>query len=99
MYVLYAFLNGCTDFDDIFRVCLSGSLDDLDSQLDPAGVLRRGAKTSILRCTVEIFVYKWLLFVGMKVEICILFVYCPNLDQGYYNATIITFKRKTHRMK
>jgi len=33
--ILYAFLNGWTDVDDIFYVCLIGFRDDLDSQLDP----------------------------------------------------------------
>lgn len=28
-------LNGWTDFDDIVFVCLSGSLDNSDPQLDP----------------------------------------------------------------
>jgi len=44
MYVLYAFLNGWIDFDEIFCVCLSSSLDDLDSQLDPIGLTRKGLK-------------------------------------------------------
>jgi len=48
-YILYAFLSGWTDFDDIFRVCLSGTLDDLDSQLDPVGPIWGGARTGILK--------------------------------------------------
>jgi len=41
-------------------VCLSGSQDDLDSQLDPVGPTKRGAQMGILRFTVEIIVYKCL---------------------------------------
>ena len=58
-----AFLNGWTDFDDIFRTCLNGSRDDLDSQLDPVYATRGGAQTGIFRFKMEIFVYKWLLLV------------------------------------
>jgi len=66
LYVLYAFLNGLTDFDEIFCLYLSGwnwsleFLDDLDSQLDPVGPTRGGAQTGILRFTMEVFIYKWL---------------------------------------
>jgi len=42
VWVLYAFLNGMTDFDEIVCVCLSGSRYDLDSQLDLVDVLRQG---------------------------------------------------------
>ena len=57
-------LNSRTDFDDIFCVCLSGSLDGLNSQLDlQVGPTRRVAQTGILRFTMDIFVYKWLLLV------------------------------------
>ena len=38
--VLCAFLNGWTDFDEFFCVCLPGFLDDLYSQLDPVGPTR-----------------------------------------------------------
>jgi len=50
---LYAFLNSWTDFDDIFSVCLNGSQDNLDSQLDPVGQPEDwgGAQTGILRVT------------------------------------------------
>jgi len=44
-------------------VCLSGSLDDLDSQLDPVDPTREGEQTGVLRFTMEIFIYKWLLLV------------------------------------
>jgi len=56
-------LNGWTDFDEILCVCLSGSLDDLDSQLDPVGPIRGGAQTGNFRFTMDIFVFKWLLLV------------------------------------
>jgi len=55
--------NGLADFDDIFCEGLSGSLDGLDSQLDPVGPTRGGAHTDILKFTMDIFVYKWLLLV------------------------------------
>lgn len=48
-----------TDFDKFACVCLSDFLDGLDSQLDPVGLTRRGAKTRILKFTMEIYyVYK-----------------------------------------
>lgn len=37
VYVTELLLDGWTDFDEILCVCLSGSLDGLDSQLDPVG--------------------------------------------------------------
>jgi len=60
--VLYAFLNGWTDVDDIFCVYLSGFRDDLDSQLDQVGSTRENAQTGILRFTMDIFLNKWLIF-------------------------------------
>jgi len=57
---LCAFLNGWTDFDEIFCVFLSGTWDDLDSQLDQVDPTRRGAPTRIFRFTMEMFVYKLL---------------------------------------
>jgi len=42
-------------------VVLGGSQED--SHLGPVGPTRRGAQTGILRLTMEIFVYKWLLLV------------------------------------
>jgi len=47
LYVLYAFLDDWTDFDEIFCVCLSGSLDDLDSLWD----LCYGSKFNPGRCS------------------------------------------------
>lgn len=41
-------------------MCLSGSLNGLDSQLDPLGATRRGAQTGTLGFTMEIFDYEWL---------------------------------------
>jgi len=41
-----------------FFVRLSGSRDDLDSQVDPVG-----AQTRTLRFAMDIFVYEWLLLV------------------------------------
>jgi len=61
--ILYAFPNNWTLFYDTFCVCFSGSLDDLDSQLDPVDPTRGGAQTEILRFTMHIFDYKWLLLV------------------------------------
>jgi len=61
---LYVFLNGWIDFDDIFCVWLSGFLNDLDTQLEIVGPIQGGAKTGIFRFTMDIFVYKWLLFIG-----------------------------------
>jgi len=46
-YVLYAFLNDWTDFDEIFCVCLSGSRDEFDLQLDVVDPTRGGAQTGI----------------------------------------------------
>lgn len=46
--VFYVFLNDWTEFDDIFCVCLGGSWDVLDSQLDPVDPTRVGAQTAIL---------------------------------------------------
>jgi len=40
---------------------LGDALDGLDSQLDPVGPTRGATQTGILRFTVEIFLYKWLL--------------------------------------
>jgi len=57
LYVLYAFLNGWTDFDEVFCVCLSSSLDYLDSQLDPVGPTRGGSQKGILIFMMDIFVY------------------------------------------
>jgi len=45
--VLYVFLNGWADFDEIVCVCLSGTRDDLYSQLDPIGQIGGGAQTGI----------------------------------------------------
>jgi len=59
----YAFLNSWTDFYEIFCMCLSGSLDDLDSQLDPVGTTWEGSQTGILRLMTMSIVYKWLLLV------------------------------------
>jgi len=61
--VLYAFLNDWTDFIDIFCVCMSVSKDDWDSQLDLVGPTQGGAQKGILRFTVNIFVYRWLIFI------------------------------------
>jgi len=55
--VLYVFLNGWTNFDETFCVCLNGFRDDLDSRLNPVGTIRGGAQTGILRF-MDIFVYK-----------------------------------------
>lgn len=41
-------------------MCLGGSLDGLDSRLDPLGAIRRGAQTGILGFTMKIFDYEWL---------------------------------------
>jgi len=60
---VYAFLNGCTDFGTQIAVCLTGSRDDLDSQLDQVDPTRGGDQTEILRFTMDIFVYKWFLLV------------------------------------
>jgi len=60
--LIYAFLNGSTGLDDIFCVCLNGSRNDLDSQLGPVGPIRGGAQTGILRFTMGMFVYKWMLY-------------------------------------
>jgi len=49
-----------------FFVCLSGSQDDLDSQLlDPVGPssTRGGAQTGVFRSKIDSLVYKWLLAV------------------------------------
>jgi len=59
--VFYTFLNGWTDFEEIFWDFLSDVRDDLDSQLDSAGLTQGDAQTGILRLTMEIFIYKWLL--------------------------------------
>lgn len=41
--VLYTFLNCWTDFDEMFRACMSGSRNDFDSQLDPVSpTLKQG---------------------------------------------------------
>jgi hypothetical protein len=37
VYVTELLLSDWTDFDEIFCVCFSGSLDGLDSQLEPVG--------------------------------------------------------------
>jgi len=66
-------LNGCTDLNEICCACLSGSLNGLDSQLDPLSPTRGGPQTGILSFTMEIVVYKWLLLV--KGEISILFIF------------------------
>jgi len=42
---------------------LSGFLDCLYSRLDQIGPTRGGSQTGILRFTLEVFVYKWLLLV------------------------------------
>jgi len=60
VYLLELLLNGWSDFDEIVCVCLSGSLDGLDSRLNPVGANRRGAQTRILRFKMEICVYNWL---------------------------------------
>jgi len=66
--VLYAFLNGWTDFDKICCVCLSGSREDFYSQLDLIGPSRGGARTGILQIfMMGIFVYKWLLLVKREI--------------------------------
>jgi len=51
-------LNGWTDLNEICCVCLSGSLNGLDSQLYPLNPTRGGAQTGILRLTMEIVDYK-----------------------------------------
>jgi len=61
--VVKLLLNACTDFDEIVCVCLSGSLNGLDSQLDQVGSTGGGARTGILRFKIQIFIYKWLLLV------------------------------------
>jgi len=61
--VLNALRNGWTDIDEIICVCLNGFPGWLDLQLDPVGPTRGGTQTGILRFTMEIFVYKWLLLV------------------------------------
>lgn len=47
LLVLYAFPNGWTDFNEIICMCLSGSLDDLDSKLDPVGSTKGCVQTGI----------------------------------------------------
>jgi len=44
-----------TNFDEMFCVCLNGSLDDLDSKLKPAGPTRKGAQAEILIFTFFFF--------------------------------------------
>lgn len=66
-FVSYAFLNGWTELYEIFCVCLSRSWKSLDCQLDPAGSTRKGAKTGILLCMVNFFVFKWLLLITEKI--------------------------------
>jgi len=44
-------------------VCLSEFLNGLGLQLNPVCPTRGGAQTDILRFTMAIFVYKWLLLV------------------------------------
>jgi len=59
VYLFELLLNGWTDIDEIVCVCLSGSLDGLDLQLDPVDPTRRGAQKGILRFTLSFSVYKW----------------------------------------
>jgi len=63
MYSNKSIKNSLADIDEIFCQCLSGFLDGLDSQFDTVSPIRGGAKTGILRYTLEMFVYKWLLLV------------------------------------
>jgi len=56
-------LNDLTNFDEILGVCWSGSRNDLYSRFDPVDPTRGGVQTGILRFTVDISVYKWLLLV------------------------------------
>jgi len=42
-------------------------MDGSDSQWDPVGPTRKGAQTGILRFTMEIVVYKWLLLVTREI--------------------------------
>jgi len=53
-------------------VCLSGSLDDLNLQLDPVGPTRESAQTGILKFTMESFVYK-MVVIGFNNNKCLLF--------------------------
>jgi len=57
-----------------FRVCLNGSLNGLGSQLVPIGPTRGGPQTVILRFTMELFVFKWLLLVIAEIGIYLLLV-------------------------
>jgi len=46
-----------------FCVCLSDSRDNLDSQLNQVGPTGGSVQTWILRFTMEMFIFKWLLLV------------------------------------
>jgi len=91
--ILYAFLNWWTDFDELVCVCLSGSRDDLDSQLDPVGLTRGGAQMGILRFMAEMFVYKWLLLLCLLKKLIYNYLSrCAAILKNiisYYNSTII----------
>ena len=54
MFPIELLLNGWTDFDETFYVCLSGPLDGLDLQLDPVFV------------NFGIFLFFFYVFVGRK---------------------------------
>jgi len=68
--MLYMKINICRYVIDLllnhwifFCVFLSKSLNGLDSKFYPVGSSRGGAQIGILRFTMDIFVYKWLLSV------------------------------------
>jgi len=85
--VLYTFLNSWIDVDDIFCVYLSGSRDDLDSQLEQVGPTRENAQVGILRFTMDIFLYKWLplLVIGELIiskNLFLLFYWLPLVNRA-----------------
>jgi len=66
-------LIGWPENNRTFFVVFSSEFPEgLDSQLDPVGSTRRGAQTGILRFTIEIFVYQWLLLVVEEIILVII---------------------------
>jgi len=61
---------------------LGDALDGLHSQIIPLGPTRGCAQTGILRFTLEIVVYKWLLLIIGEI---IFFLYIDNNNNYYYN--------------
>lgn len=78
VYPLYILMKNWTDFDEIVWMCLSGSPDDLDSQLDQAGPTRGGAKAVMLQGFTMVLVYKSLLLVMGE-------IICRNKYLLYFN--------------